>query len=185
MATSEFDDFIRRQQAKRQESAQLDVGRELDEWRKHLSTLYDTVEAYMSAYIREGAATIKYRPIELNEEFSGPYEVNQMSLTIEPSVIQFKPIGTMLIGSKGRVDVQGPQGEARLVLVNRKVSEARELIHIRVSVSGAPPAPPSITTQEPIEWAWKLATRPPNMRFIDLDEATFFNMILMVADAQS
>ncbi len=185
MATSEFDDFIRRQQAKRQQSAQLDVVRELDEWRKHLSTLYETVEAYMAAYIQNGAATIKYRPIELNEEFSGPYEVNQMTLTIEPSVIQFKPIGTMLIGSKGRVDVQGPQGDARLVLMNRKVSEARDLIQIRVSVNGAPPAPvsPKTDIDEPVEWAWKLATRPPDMRFIDLDEPTFFNMILMVADA--
>jgi hypothetical protein len=182
MATSEFDDFIQRQQAKKQQASAFDVGRQLEEWREHLRTLYRTIEDYMSAYIDSGAATIEYRPFEINEEFSGTYKVDQMSLTIAPSVILFEPIGTMLIGSKGRVDVHGPHGIARLVLVNRNISEARQLIRVSASVNGSP-KPPVSQDDEPIDWAWKLATPAPDMRFIDLDETMFFNMILSVADA--
>ena len=183
MATPEFDDFVRRQQAKKRENNELDVGRQLEEWREYLAILYRMIEDYLAAYINNGAAAIEYRAIEINEEFSGPYKVDQMNLAIGPSTIQFKPIGTMLIGSKGRVDVQGPHGTARFVLMNRMISEPRQLIRISVSVN-VPPAPPPVSESDtPIDWAWKLATSPPDMRFIDLDEATFFNTILLVADA--
>ncbi|MDH6268389.1 hypothetical protein M2360_003794 [Rhizobium sp. SG_E_25_P2] len=183
MATSEFDAFVQRQQAKKRDSNEFDAKRQLDEWRVHLSELYRMVEVNMQTYIDTGAATIEYTPLEINEEFSGPYEVNEMFLTIGPSVIRFKPIGTMLIGSKGRVDVEGPHSTARLVLVNRKISEPRQLIRVSISMNGRPEAPVSLQNDDHIEWAWKIVTPAPNIRFIDLDEATFFDMILMVADA--
>lgn len=183
MPGSEFDDFVRRQKARSQDASEFDVGRRLDEWREYLAILYRDIEKYMAAYLAKGEATIEYRDVELNEEFSGPYAVPQMSLSIGPSVILFRPIGTMLIGSKGRVDVQGPLGSARLVLIDRKVGKARELFRITISVPDEPAPAPGSQHDQPVEWAWKLATPAPNIRFTDLDEESFFEMILSIADA--
>jgi hypothetical protein len=45
-----------------------------------------------------------------------------MILKIGRQEIVMTPIGTLLIGAKGRVDVVGPAGRARLVLVNSQAS---------------------------------------------------------------
>lgn len=183
MAISEFDEFIRRQNEKKRELGALDIEKELREWRECLKNLYGSIEKYMAAYVESGQAKIDYKSIQLNEEFSGPYEVDQMSLSIGPSVVLFKPVGTMLIGAKGRVDVQGAHGSARLVLVSHKVEKAQQLIDISISFSGAETVPAGKRDHDSIQWVWKLATPAPNMRFIDLDEQTFFNMVLSVGDA--
>ena len=96
----------------------------------------------------------------------------------------FTPIGTMLIGTKGRVDVQGPSGSTRLNLVNKQVTAARQLVQVTVMRPGdPPPAPPSPEAVKQIEWAWKLSTPPPEMKFIELTRETFLDMILAVANA--
>lgn len=184
MSKAEFDKFVRRQQVERSDAENFDPEQQLREWRAYLDVLYKQIETYMAPYVANGAASITLDDIELNEEFSGPYTVPQMLLNIGRSVVTFKPIGTMLIGSKGRVDVQGPRGSARLGLVNKNVTRAQELIRVTVSMHGVSKQPPSSQrANEKIEWAWKIMTLPPDMRFIDLTRDAFFDMIMSVADA--
>ena len=136
----------------------------------------------MSKYIQSGRATIYFKDIEINEEFSGPYTAKEMAISFGNSTVSFKPIGTMLIGAKGRVDIRGPHGTARLVLVDKNVSSSRQLIKVRISVGGETLNPePEHST--PPEWTWKLVSPPPEVQFTDLTEDTFFDMLLSVADA--
>ena len=95
-----------------------------------------------------------------------------MILKIGPARVTFKPIGTMLIGTKGRVDVEGPLGKERLSLINKRVTTARQLVPVR-ETSDSPP----------IEWVWKFITPPPEMKVIELTQEAFFDMILRVANA--
>lgn len=184
MSRSDFDEFIRRQRAaKEATSKSFDPERELQEWRQYLKTLYDTIEQFMASYIEQGSAEIDYRDIELNEEFSGPYKVEQMSLTIGASIVTFKPVGTMLIGSKGRVDVQGPRGAGRLALVGKNISRARQMISVTIVNPASPQNEKPNQKQQPIEWVWKIITPAPQMQFIDLTENSFFTLIISVADA--
>jgi hypothetical protein len=180
---TEFDRFVERQQAQSEDATSVDPKQQLQEWRDYLNVLYDKIKEYMCSYINNGAANITLENIILNEEFSGPYTVQQMRPKIGRSSITFKPIGTMLIGSKGRVDVRGPRGSARLGLVNKHVMHASDLIRVTVSVVGAPqrPPPPKPENQK-IEWAWKIITSPPQMSFTDLTRDVFFDLILSIAD---
>ncbi len=180
MAGTDFDRFVQRQTERKQKSEAFDAKRELKEWREKLEQLYASIEDFMAGYIKGGVAKIDFEPIEINEEFSGIYTVNQLILTIGPSAIKFKPIGTMLIGSKGRVDVIGPLGTARFVLVDKNLKHAGQMIRVSVTVEGE--APPKEEARAP-DWTWKLVSPAPDMRFIDLDQATFFDVILSVADA--
>ncbi len=71
-------------------------------------------------YIRKGEIKSEYRDITLNEENIGSYIARQMILRIGRQQVTMTPIGTMLIGAKGRVDVVGSAGRTRLVLVNSR-----------------------------------------------------------------
>ena len=74
---------------------------------------------FLALYIDAGSVKIDCKPLSINEEFSGPYDELSMLVYIGKSVVEFRSICTMLIGSKGRVDVVGPSGTARLSLVKK------------------------------------------------------------------
>lgn len=183
MSRIEFDEFIRRQQSASvvAEDA-FDPQRQLDEWREHLGVLYGQIRKFMAKYLERRLADIQLKEITLNEEFSGPYTVSEMTLKFGKSTVVLTPVGTMLIGSKGRVDVRGPRGTARLGLVGKNVSSASQLVSIKVFVPGTHEAEPKRDKGEKIEWAWKIITPAPSMQFVELTEDSFFDMILSVAD---
>jgi len=183
MPKTEFDKFVKRQQTKAQEEGVLDPQAELQQWRDHLDALYEQITKFMKDYIQNGSAKIEYQNIELNEDFVGPYIVRKMFLKIGLSTVTFTPVGTMLIGTKGRVDVQGPLGKTRLSLVNKQVTSARQLVHVTIGRidDRAPPAPAKAVKD--IQWAWKISRPPPEMTFIELTQDAFFDMIISVANA--
>jgi hypothetical protein len=184
MSRSDFDEFVKRQQAEQQQAASFDPKEQLDQWFGYLDALYNEITSYLRTYIERGTAQIDYRNVSLNEEFLGVYETRQMILKIGRFTVTLTPIGTMLIGVKGRVDVQGPSGRATLFLVSKLATSARSLIHVTIRRPGDPP--PSRSSPEPIrqiEWTWKIGTPPPEMKFIELTQEAFFDMILEVANA--
>jgi hypothetical protein len=184
MSKSDFDAFVKRQQTEQEKEAAFDPQQQLADWLNYLDTLYKQITGYLKTYTEGGTAGIEYRNITLNEDFIGGYVAQEMILKIGRATVSFTPIGTMLIGTKGRVDVQGPAGTERLHLVNKKVTAARQLVRVTVQRPGdPPPAPPSPEATKQIEWGWKIATPPPEMRFIELTQETFFDMILAVANA--
>jgi hypothetical protein len=85
---------------------------------------------------------------------------------------------------KGRVDVRGPAGNATLVLVNKKATSAHSLVSVTISGQAGTPLPLRVSEpEELIEWAWKIISRPPEMKFIELTQASFFEMVLEVVNA--
>jgi hypothetical protein len=183
MSNTDFDAFVKRQQVEDEKKDGFDPEKQLREWLDYLNALYEQIKGYLKAYVESGTAKIALRDIQLNEEFSGVYTASELILTIGRSTVTFTPIGTMLIGSKGRVDVQGPLGKARLALVNKAVTNARQLIQITARFVGdPPPSPPPKQAIKHIEWTWKISIPPPEMEFVELTQDAFFNMILTVAN---
>lgn len=182
MDSKDFDEFVRRQQAESSTAATIDWDSERDEWLTHLGELYAKIESLLRKYISAGQIRLDYRPIELNEENIGSYTAKEMVLKIGRQEIVLVPIGTLLFGFKGRVDVIGPAGRAQIALVDSKASSTASLIHVSVGVKGKPPTPPNRQAQK-IEWTWKIVTRPPERRFIEITQETLFQIIMEVVNA--
>jgi hypothetical protein len=176
-----FDEFVSRQQEGAVDAASINWDRERDEWLAQLGRLYSQIESFLEKYVSSGQIRYEFRPIDLNEENIGSYVAKQMLLRIGRQEVDLVPIGTLLIGSKGRVDVKGPAGRAQMLLVDRKVSDPRSLIRVTVGVGGKMPPPPGKPAQE-IEWEWKIVTRPPERRFIEITQQSFFDLIMEVAN---
>jgi len=182
MAKTDFDEFVKRQQRLPSNEGQIDWAGRRDEWLRSLDDLYAQIESFLEAYLASGQMRREFRQIQLNEESIGSYTAKEMVLKIGRQEVTFTPIGTVLFGMKGRVDVLGPAGGARLFLVNKKATSARSLVRVTVSIPGTTP-PPVRERTEPIEWVWKIGSPPPEMKFIDLTQQAFFEMILQVANA--
>jgi hypothetical protein len=181
MDTNDFDEFVKRQQEAASGIASMDWDGERKEWLDYLDKLYKKIESLLHKYISSGQIQLGYSPVELNEENIGSYAAKQMVLKIGPKSVVLEPIGTLLIGSKGRVDIIGPAGRAQILLVDSRASGPRSLVHVRVGVGGKIPNPP-IESRREIDWAWKIVTRPPERSFIEITQQSLFQLIMEVAN---
>src|SRR5580698_1625711 len=120
--STDFEAFVKREQTAAAEAERVDWAKERDDWLGHLKELYDQTESFLAEYIKAGEIKVHYRDIELNEENIGSYRAQQMILKIGRQEITMTPVGALFFYTKGRVDVVGPAGRARLVLVDRAAS---------------------------------------------------------------
>jgi hypothetical protein len=184
MAKTDFDDFVRRQQqlsAAAEQEVPFDPKKELEDWLHYLNALYADIQAYLKDYISGGSISFRIEKKELNEDFSGPYFAPKMVIRIGLQEITLDPIGTMLVGSKGRVDVIGRAGTSRLTLVNKKITSVRQLVSVTV-VDPENPPPSKKPVHSEIEWVWKIMSRPPALSFIELNKESFLEMLLEVSN---
>ncbi|HEX3893836.1 MAG TPA: hypothetical protein VHW46_14765 [Terracidiphilus sp.] len=180
MKNAAFDEFVKSQQVPA--DPEIDWNKERDEWLGRLNELYERIEEFLKEYIASGQIQVTSDVIGLNEENIGAYSAPQVTLKIGRKQVKLQPVGTLLIGSKGRVDVVGPTGTvSSLMLIDSKATRLSDMFKVYVGVGGKPPVIPKAATRE-IKWEWKMVTRPPERRFIELTQDTFFQMILEVSN---
>lgn len=185
-ADAQFKDFVKRQQRPASVDDALDWIKERDDWLRFLQQLYESIAEYLDEYIKSGAVKLRDSTIELNEENIGIYNAKRLVIVIGAQEIRLTPVGTLLIGSKGRVDVEGSAGNSRLVLINKDITHPRQMFRITTKIippGGSLPEPlePPPSPKE-IEWAWKIVSRPPAMQFIELNKENLFEMLMEVSN---
>ena len=182
ITTKEFEQFVKRQKSSAVAEPPMDWDKERRDWIAHLNSLYEKVESFLRKYKNEGSIGIEYRETELFEENLGTYTVRRMIIQIGRQAISLTPVGTLLIGSKGRVDVEGPYGKAALVLVDKDAVSPRPRVRVRI-IDTKEKVQPEVEKETKIEWVWKIATWPPAIQYIDLNTESFFQLIMEVSNA--
>ena len=183
MGSTAFDIFVQQEQQKTKFAAEdlFDPERERKEWLSYIDDLYRMVAAFLKDYIAADHVAITYRDATINEEYVGDYMVRQMLIAIGTKVIRLEPIGTFLIGSKGRVDVVGPILQAQLMLVDSRVKNALEMVRVSTNIDGIPAALSSTKSRKP-DWVWRLITRPPERRIVELSQETFLALLVEIGN---
>lgn len=176
----DFDDFVKRQQPL-SEAERVDWNKRREEWLGHLKALYAEVEAFLKEYVDQGSIRLDYKEHRIIEENIGAYESRIMIIRIGRREVTLTPIGTFLVGSRGRVDVEGSAGKARLALVDKDATSMRAAI---IGITGPGERSASAEkVQKSIEWAWKILTPPPTMALFGLNKDSFFKVLMEVSNA--
>ncbi|GJM61079.1 hypothetical protein [Persicobacter diffluens] len=150
-------------------------------WQDKLQVLRADIHQWLAKYVEAGSIVISEEEKTLIEEGLGSYTVKGLRLEFGHHIISITPVGTRLIGSVGRVDVIGPKATQRLLLVDKTASEPNIATYItpngEVEVFEA-------TGQYfvKVDWAWKLATRPPEVKYTHLDANAFFDILMKVVN---
>ena len=115
-----FDDFVNQQIAK--EEPPIDWIQVRDDWKKHLDEFYQLAEGFLQKYIDQGKVRITTATKQITEEHIGSYDVKSLEVQIGTVKVCLDPIGTLIVGAKGRVDMRregmyGPYGTVKFVLV--------------------------------------------------------------------
>lgn len=115
---SNFMEFLRDKQSQEEQEAQSLVQRR-EEWLTSLRTLFDQIETWLAEPTAEKLVKIVKRTIEIDEYKIGRYEVPQLLLYVGHDVVRVEPVGTLIIGAKGRVDLKAASGSRKLVLTDQ------------------------------------------------------------------
>jgi hypothetical protein len=184
MGSSAFDQFVQTELASFREPREksFDWQAEKERWLGDLNGLFSQVKEYLKLYVDAGQIAIEFKNVELNEENIGPYVAPVMIIRIGRKTINLEPVGTLLIGSRGRVDVIGPTSRSQLLLLDSKLTSLRQLLRVSPEVGGKMPASPPNRSASETDWAWRIVTRPPQHEVVEVDKDSFLNLLLEIAN---
>lgn len=153
--------------------------KEKKDWLFKLAQLHNLATSWLTPYISNHSVQIGQEMVPLDEENIGNYSAPMMTITIGNSHVKLEPIGTLLIGARGRVDMKGPKGIARLVIVPKESKGPS--VHIEVILPGQTPSP-RVELPPVSDWVWKLASSPPRITYTELTKESFLDALMGVAN---
>lgn len=172
MSKKDFDSFLSSHEKKQQEST-IDWDKQKDEWLDYIESFYNQVEAWFAPYVEAGRVSYGYSPKTLVEDHIGSYEVKNMKIDFAGQSVVLEPVGTLLIGTKGRIDMEGARGRVQFILADKSSSG----VNVRVSINKPIPE----EKPKEIEWVWKLVLRDSRrVKFEDFNESNFFDALMEI-----
>lgn len=121
MADSEFEKLVKefaKQQERTEAANAVDFQEMKDWWTKKVHDLFDQLDAWLCSLINSGSVKSLRTRTTLSELDLGSYEIESLELQLVSQKLTLKPVGTMLIGAHGRIDVTGPAGKVTLLLLD-------------------------------------------------------------------
>ena len=141
------------QQAEQRAQWERDRPQVTQDWRDSVNNLITDIRAYLAEYQADGSMSFAQGEIELSEQHLGKYRASTLSITAGPAVIMVAPVGRMIIGALGRVDMyrQGRPGEQdRILLLHMPTSATDPALQWMITLPpevGAPVLAPAPRTR--------------------------------------
>jgi len=92
------------------EENEIDWEERKNEWLNFVSQFYSSVESWLNPYKNKGKLSYKYEKTQPTEDCIGTYNVDVMIVDFAGQKLTLEPRGTLLIGTKGRIDMEGTRG---------------------------------------------------------------------------
>lgn len=176
MMIKQFDAFVDRQ-TRGEPHPVIDWGARKTAWLEALEAFYTRVETFLQPYIDQGKLRLDFETITIEEEAIGRYQARGASIRLGAHQLRLEPIGANVIAAWGRVDLIGPSGTVKFVLVDGEAEEPRIQVRTQAgeTLQSTPTAPES-----PRVRAWKIATPAPRIRYLPLEAESFYEAIMQV-----
>ena len=168
-----FDDFVKKQNEKTKPVPAFNPQERIDTFKKHVNEFYNLVcNDWLKDNIQKGLIETKHRQIQIYEESLGNYEIDSLDIHIGNVVINFRPIGTILIGTRGRIDMNYRSRSRMFVLTGENIKSPSA--HIVISVNGEKPRKQKDSGRE----VWKFVDRRGMMSYVSLNAEVFQEIIM-------
>ena len=131
----DFNKFLKalqdKEKAKRDKRRQFDPAERVYRFQTLVSGFFDTMETeWFSDCVEKGLMTIERERISICEDALGQYNTEKCRLKMGEEEIEFKPIGTILRGTDGRIDMLYKRNEVMFVHVGEKFNRASDVMAV-------------------------------------------------------
>ena len=164
MSKKDFEEFLDKHATNTPEK-EIDWEAQKKEWLDYINQFYESVKAWLEPYEVDGKVSYEFKPLVLTEENIGTYEVDAMHVNFAGQKITLEPIGTLLIGTKGRIDLEGARGRVQFILADK-------------DSKGKKPEERKIP-----DWTWKIVLREPRkISYAEFNEDNFFDALMEIVN---
>lgn len=116
------------------EKSKFNPEERIEYFQKLVQGFFETMEKeWFKEAIDEGLMEIEKSEMLITEEALGQYKTEKRRLKFGNEVIDFVPIGTIMLGTDARIDMDYKQNKVMFVHVGENVKSASDLIVIRVN----------------------------------------------------
>ncbi|MDR6094434.1 hypothetical protein [Stenotrophomonas sp. SORGH_AS_0321] len=178
--TPDFDKFLAGQKTDRTKHGNLTERK--TQWLLKIDALYGQVTDILRPYIDNGSMDVKRSMAEVREDLLGVYPAPSLTIDLGGSSVSFMPVGTLLLGSPGRVDLVGVRGSVRFVLVLPEFD--RPIFTVETAFGDRPRE----KKQGPLDltpYIWKISTLPPRIRYTAIETSSLQSAIMEAANGRA
>lgn len=113
---------------KLEEQADSDKPQQVEEWKRAVRELFQTIRRDLDQYLTNGQLTISQDYTTITEEHYGRYQIDNMKIIAGPATILVQPVALAVIGAWGRVDMyrSGRAGDLQRVMFLRLRGDAMQ-----------------------------------------------------------
>lgn len=157
-------------------------------WLEKVDELYRDIESWLSPLISQEKIKIdKKETVEITEDYIGTYQAPKLKIHIGSANVELIPVGTLIIASRGRINVVGSAGEIMLILTQKGF---RPGVTTKVFTSKEEADADRKKTQEEArnrkeptanELEWLYARRTHKLEYFPLDQELFEEILMAVS----
>lgn len=178
MSKKDFEELLKKHEHKPVER-EIDWGKQKEDWLNFIKEFYRSVASWLEPYKNDGKLSYEYKKTLITEEYIGTYEVDVMVVVFAGQELTFEPLGTLLIGTKGRIDMEGTRGRVQFILADKDSKGMK--INVSISLDGKPKEEQK-DHKEP-DWVWKIVLREPRkISYAEFTEDNFFDALMEVVN---
>jgi hypothetical protein len=182
----QFEEFLSQKEAEGRDQPVIDDEKIKEDWLAKIDEFYSLIQKFLHDYLEEGKIVKEWKTIQLSEETLGEYEVKQLILKIGNTRIVFTPIGRIILGALGRIDMSSDFGSVRFLVLPKK-SNKSSLLSVSENHS------PNINSlnisigsnhehDSNMELTWKIITPPPHIDYLDVTKKSFFEALMEISN---
>jgi hypothetical protein len=170
VSKKEFEKFL----GKQKRLAAINWEDRKGKWLAQVEQFYKKVRKFLGEYEKSGKVSLSERRKLISEEGIGQYHIDQLIVKFGGQEVVFDPIGTVLIGVQGRIDMKSHLGTVMFVLVDKRADSPSSLYNKSY---------PAMKSASFDQRGWKISTSPPVIKYLDFNEESFFDALLEIVNA--
>lgn len=175
---TEFEKFIK---DKKEEAEKKQAGFNPEDriqfFQKIVADFFDSVINDWLGDVKDDLS-FKQLPLSITEQSLGTYQVNALVISFGNEEVILRPVGTVLIGAKGRIDMICKNYSVMCVYVGENIRSASQLIRIRINGEVERAAKPG----DPV---WKFASREGKYSYETITKETFQRKLMELVNAKN
>ncbi len=172
----ELEEFLRRQKDTEQK---VNGDLQKENFIHATDAFYSRVQDFLIPLVDEGLLAVDFVNSSITADYVGTYDMRTMLIKSGNQRVTIFPVGSAVIGAYGRIDMRGDNGRVTFLWVPRSADRPRAILTMAAGDQRLPQSP-SPKGVPPAERAWKIATPPPDIRFIDLNPESFSDALMSV-----
>ncbi|MFA6236510.1 MAG: hypothetical protein WC635_04205 [Bacteriovorax sp.] len=181
---SPFEEFV---DSKSAEDKKINWNARKKLWLEKVNDLYTEIDKWFLNLKKSGKITISKEDLTIHEEQLGTYISQKLIIRIGGEKIVLSPVGTIIIGGYGRIDITGKAGDVMLILSHQ---DYRPGVTVHVSTSSQEAeeykkkqqqernARPELTRENLI---WLYVRRGHRLEYFPLTKSIFEEIIMAVS----